>query len=198
MAQITVELIQELRTKTGVGMMECKKALVETNGDIERSIELLRKRGAKVAEKRAGLDTNNGIVHAYIHPGARLGVMVEIVCETDFSANTEAMRTFAHEICMQIAAARPICVSSDELDPAVLEKEKEIYAHQLRTEGKPENMIEKIASEKVKKYFEVACLLNQKFIKNDKITIQDHLNDLIAKINENIRIKRFARFELGA
>lgn len=198
MAEITVELIQKLRTQTGVGMMECKKALIETQGDIEHAIDLLRKKGAKVAEKRAGLDTNNGIVHAYIHPGARLGVLVEIVCETDFSANTDTMRSFAHDICMQIAAAKPLCVSSADLDADVLEKEKEIYRAQLLQEGKPANMVDKIADEKIKKYYEVACLLNQKFIKNDKITIQEYLNELIAKINENIRIKRFVRYELGA
>lgn len=198
MATITVDMIQQLRAKTGVGMMECKKALVETEGNIEKALDLLRERGAKVAAKRAGQETNNGVVHSYIHPGARLGVMVEIACETDFSANTDAMKKFAADICMHIAAAHPICVTSEELDADTIEKEKEIYRAQLRAEGKPEKLIDQIADQKIKKYYEEACLMNQKFVKNDKLTIEDYLNELVAKINENIRIKRFSRFALGA
>ncbi len=198
MAEITIELIQQLRERTGVGMMDCKKALYETDGDIERAIDLLRKKGAKLAEKRAGIETNNGIVHAYIHPGARLGVMIEIVCETDFSANTDTMKHFAHDICMQIAAARPLCIAPEDLDPAILAKEKEIYIAQLRESGKPEHLIDKIAEDKSKKYYEVVCLLEQSFIKNDKLKVKDYLNEIISKIGENIKIRRFARFEIGS
>lgn len=198
MSKVTVEMIQQLREKTGVGMMECKKALVETEGDLAKAVDLLRARGAKVAAKRAGQETNNGVIHAYIHPGSRLGVMVEIACETDFSANTDAMKNFAQDICMQIAAAHPVCVSSEELDEQTINKEKEIYRAQLKEEGKPEKLIDQIADQKIKKYYETACLMNQKFVKNDKLTIQDYLNELVAKINENIKIKRFARFMLGS
>ena len=197
MAEITVELIQKLRERTGIGMMDCKKALVETDGDIDRAIDLLRKKGTKIAEKRSGLETNNGIIHAYIHPGAQLGVLIDICCETDFAANTDTMKNFAHDICMQIAAARPLCVSSDELNPDLIAKEREIYIQQLRTSGKPEAMLEKIAGEKIKKYYEEVCLLDQTYIKNNSLKIRDYLDDIRAKIGENVRIRRFVRYEVG-
>ena len=197
MAQITIELIQQLREKTGIGMMDCKKALTEANGDIEKAIEILRKKGANIAAKRAGNDAKNGLVHAYIHPGAKVGILLEISCETDFAANTDSMKEFAKDICMQIAAASPLCINPEELDKALIEKELEIIKDQLKQSGKPENLIAKIADSKLEKFYEISCLMNQKFIKNDKISVQDLLNDLIAKIGESIKIKRFARYQIG-
>lgn len=197
MAEITKELIQKLREKTGIGMMDCKKALIETNGNIEKAIELLRKKGAKVISKRAGKEVKNGIIHSYIHPGANIGVLVEINCETDFSANTEAMKEFAKDICMQIAATDPLCISIKNLDPNLVEKEREIIREEVRRSGKPENLVDKITENKLEKFYETTCLLKQKFIKNDKISIQDHLNELVAKIGETIQIKRFNRYQIG-
>lgn len=196
MADITLELIQKLRDRTGVGMMDCKKALTEANGDIEKAIELLRKKGAAVAEKRAGNVTAEGIVHAYIHPGSRVGVMIEINCETDFVARTDEMEKFARDLCMQIAALRPHCISSAEVDPSLIEKEKAIYRDQLA--GKPPQIIDQIIEGKLQKYYTDICLMNQPFIKNDKLTIDEVLKELIAKMGESIKIKRFARFEIGS
>lgn len=198
MAQITLELVQELRQKTGIGMMDCKKALTETDGDIEKALELLRKKGADVAAKRSSNATKHGLVHAYIHPGSTIGVLVEISCETDFAAHTQTIKDFAHDICLQIAAANPLAVDVADLDASLVEKELEIAKEQLKTSGKPEHLIEKIASNKVEKYYETACLMRQKFIKNDKLSVQDYLNEVIAKIRENIKVRRFVRFHLGA
>ena len=195
MAEVTLELIQKLRERTGVGMMDCKKALTEANGDIEKAIELLRKKGAQVAEKRAGNVTAEGLVHAYIHPGSRVGVLVELNCETDFVARTEEMAQFAQNIAMQIAAFRPICVSSVEVDPQLVEKERAIYREQLS--GKPAQIIDQIIEGKLEKYYTEICLLNQPFIKDDKLTVDDVLKGLIAKMGESIKIRRFVRFEIG-
>lgn len=197
MAEITLELIQELREKTGVGMMDCKKALIEAGGDFEKAIEILRKKGANVAAKRSGNETNNGLVTAYIHPGARLGVLLEISCETDFSANTESLKNFAYDICMQIAATNPVSIDRTEVSSALVEKEKVIFREQLEKSGKPAAVVDKIVEGKLEKFYETVCLLDQSFIKNDKIKIKDYLNELVAKINENIKIKRFARFQIG-
>ena len=196
MAEISLALIQQLRERTGLGMMDCKKALTEANGDIEMAIDLLRKRGALLAEKRAGKETTEGIVHAYIHPGSTIGVLVEINCETDFVARTSDMAAFAQDIAMQIAAFRPVCVESSEVDPALIEKEREVYRTQL--EGKPAAIIDKIIEGKLEKYYTDICLLSQPYIKNDKLTIHDLLKQLSAKVGENIRIKRFVRFEVGS
>ncbi len=195
--KITVDMIQQLRGKTGIGMMECKKALIDTDGQIDQAIDLLRKRGAKVAAKRAGQETKHGVVFSYIHPGSTLGVMVEVACETDFSAATDTLKDFARDISMQIAATNPLAISSDQLDPAIVAKEEEIYRSQLAEAGKPANVIDKIIEGKIRKYYQTACLLNQPYIKNDKITVQDHLNELIAKITESIKISRFCRFQIG-
>lgn len=195
MAEITLELIQQLRERTGVGMMDCKKALTEAGGDIEKAIELLRKKGAAVAEKRAGNVTSEGLVHAYIHPGSRVGVLVEINCETDFVARTEEMAKFAQDIAMQIAALKPICVTSSEVDPALIAKEQDIYREQLK--GKPAQIIDQIIEGKLQKYYTDICLLHQPYIKNDSLTIHDLLKELIAKMGEKITIKRFVRYEVG-
>ncbi|MCL5436666.1 MAG: translation elongation factor Ts [Candidatus Dependentiae bacterium] len=198
MAQISLELIQQLRDKTGVGMMDCKKALIEADGNIEKAIELLRKKGAAVAEKRSGNATKQGLIHAYIHAGAQLGVLVEIDCETDFVARTQDIQNFAKDVAMHIAAARPRCVNPEDLDAAFLEKEKEILAEQLKAAGKPAQMIDKILAGKLEKLYGEVCLMRQPFIKNDKITIDDLLKELMAKMGEKITIRRFARFEVGS
>jgi len=198
MAKISLELIQELRGKTGIGMMDCKNALAEAGGDVEKAIDLLRKKGADVASKRAGKDTINGRIHAYIHPGANIGVMIEIACETDFAANTEDMTTLAHNLCLHITAANPLAVNPEELDQSLIEKEREILREQLVKAGKPENLIDKIVENKLEKFYETSCLLKQKYIKNDKISVSDYINEVIAKIRENIHVKRFIRYHIGA
>ena len=198
MAKIDIALIQQLRERTGLGMMDCKKALEETNGDIEKAIELLRKKGAAVALKRSDKTTAEGLVHAYIHPGAQIGVMIELNCETDFVARTDAIKELAHNVCMHIAAMKPLYISAADVDPTFLEKEKEIITEQLAKSGKTGKILEQILDGKLKKVFADVCLLEQVYIKNDKQTINQVLQELIAKTGENIKIARFARFEVGA
>ncbi|MFA6066055.1 MAG: translation elongation factor Ts [Candidatus Babeliaceae bacterium] len=198
MAKISLELIQQLREKTGVGMMDCKKALEEANGDIETAIDLLRKKGAAVAEKRSGNVTAEGLVHAYIHPGARVGVMLEINCETDFVARTPAVQQFAQDICMHIAAFSPKYIKPDEVDPQLIEREKAIFIEQMAAANKPAAVIEQILKGKIEKLYDEVCLMRQAFVKNDKLKVDDILKELIAKMGENIKIKRFVRFEIGA
>lgn len=198
MSKVDLKQVQELRELTGLGLMDCRKALEETNGDMDKAIEILRKKGTAVAAKRAGNLTAQGIVHAYIHPGAQLGVLVEINCETDFVARTEAFKQFAHDLCMHIAAAKPLYLTEADVDPKFLEHEREIFAEQMASSGKPANIINQIVEGKVKKLYSDVCLMNQVFVKNDQYTIDGLLKDLIAKTGENIKIKRFARFEIGS
>jgi len=198
MAKIDLSLIQELRNRTGLGMMDCRKALEETNGDIDKAIELLRKKGAAVAAKRSDKETAQGIIHAYIHPGSQLGVLVEINCETDFVARTQDMQQFAKDLCMHIAAIKPLYLSPADVDPKFLEHERAIFKEQLASSGKPEKILEQIIEGKVKKLYSDVCLLQQPFVKNDQLTIEDAVKELIAKTGENIKIRRFARFEIGA
>lgn len=198
MAKIDMERITLLREKTGLGMMDCKKALEETDGDIEKAIELLRKKGAAIATNRAGKETAQGIVQAYIHPGSRIGVLLEINCETDFVARTDDFKNFANDVCMHIAAMRPLYLSSADVDPKFLEHEKEIAREQLAGSGKPAKVIDQIVEGKMKKLFTEVCLLDQTFVKNDQLTIADLAKEVMAKTGENIKIKRFARFEIGA
>lgn len=193
-----MNLIIELRERTGVGMMDCKKALEETNGDVEQAIEILRKKGTAVALKRADKETSEGLVHAYIHPGSRVGVLVEINCETDFVANTNDIKQFAHDICMHIAAMKPLYLSPEDVDAKFIEHEKNILREQLAGSGKPEKIVTQILEGKVQKLYTEICLLKQTFVKNDQLTIDDVLKELIAKTGENIKIKRFARYEIGA
>lgn len=197
MANIDKNLIQVLRDRTGLGMMDCKKALEETNGDIEKAIELLRKKGALTAEKRASKETAEGLVHAYIHPGSKIGVMVEINCETDFVARTEATLQFAKDLCMHIAAIKPLFLAPENVDATFIEREKDIFKAQMADSGKPEKIVEQIIEGKLKKLYSDICLLQQPFVKNDQMTVTEVLQELIAKTGENIRIKRFARFEIG-
>lgn len=197
MAKVDIALIQKLRERTGLGMMDCKNALDESGGDIEKAIEILRKKGAAVAAKRSDKTTAEGIIHAYIHPGSQLGVLLEINCETDFVARTEDVKQFAHDVCMHIAAAKPLYLSADQVDPKFVEKEKEILREQLEKAGKTGKIADQIMEGKLKKVYSDVCLLEQPFVKNDKITVQELMQHLIAKTGENIRIARFARYEVG-
>ena len=197
MAKIDRKSMQDLRERTGCGLMDCRKALEETGGDVQKSVELLRKKGAAVAAKRAGKTTAEGVVKSYIHPGDRLGVLVEINCETDFVARTEDVQKFASDVCMHIAAIKPLYLSSEDVDPKFLEHERTIIKEQLADAGKPEKIIDQIVEGKIKKLYSEVCLLEQQFVKNDQLTIQELLQELIARTGENIKIKQFCRFELG-
>jgi elongation factor Ts len=197
MSKISKELLQELRDHTGLGLMDCRKALEESGGDFEQALELLRKKGAAVAAKRADKDTGEGIVKSYIHPGDRLGVLIEINCETDFVANTEDLKQFAQDLCLQIAANKALYVSSEQVDVQFLEHEREIFKAQMADSGKPEKIIEQVVEGKIKKLYSDICLLEQSFIKNDQLTVREVLQGLMAKTGESIRIRRFCRFELG-
>lgn len=197
MTKVSLDLIQKLRERTGIGMMDCKRALQETDGDIEASIDVLRKKGALVAAKRAGNATSEGLIQAYIHPGAQMGVLLEINCETDFVARTDDMKKFAHDVCMHIAAQNPQFVSKEQVDEAFLAKERVIFREQLVASGKPEKMIDSILEGKINRLVSDISLLEQPFVKNDQVTIHDLLRDLIAKMGESIKITRFCRFEVG-
>ncbi len=198
MAKITIELIQKLRERTGAGMLDCRKALEETDGDIEKAVEILRKKGAAIAAKRAGKETTEGIVHAYIHPGSKIGVLIEINCETDFVARTDVVQNLAKDLCMQIAALKPLYLSPENVDQKFLEHERTIFKDQLVSSGKPAKIIDQIVDGKINKLFNEICLLKQSYIKNDQLTIEDLVKDAIAKTGENIKINRFCRFEIGA
>jgi len=195
--EITAKMVKELREKTGAGMMDCKKALAETDGDSEKAVHYLREKGIAKAAGKAGRSTKEGIIASYIHAGSKLGVMVEINCETDFVARTEDFQGFAKDIAMQVAASNPLAVDREELDQAKIEEEKEIYRQQAVNEGKPEKIIDKIVDGKLEKYYSEVCLLEQPFVKDGDKTIQDLVNETIAKLGENIGIKRFTRFQLG-
>ena len=194
---ISTSIIRELREKTGVGIMDCKTALLECDGDISKAIDHLRKKGIATAKKRGGRTTSQGQVQSYIHAGGKIGVLVEANCETDFTGKTEDFAGFVKDIAIQIAATNPVSIDRERVPEDVLEKEKEIYASQAKASGKPEKVIEKIVEGKLKKFFSEACLLEQPFVKNPDITIQNLLNDLIAKTGENIVVRRFVRFQLG-
>lgn len=193
-----MKLVMQLRDQTGVGMMDCKKALEETDGDVEKAQEILRKKGATVASKRAGNQTSEGIVFAYIHPGGKLGVLVEIDCETDFVARTDDLKNFAADVAMHIAAMKPMYLAPENVDPKFLEHERSIIKEQLAGSGKAEKFIEQIVDGKIKKLYTEVCLLEQPFVKNDQFVIRELLESLIAKMGESIKIKRFCRFEIGA
>jgi len=195
--EISTGLIKELREKTGVGIMDCKQALQETGGDVEKAIEYLRKKGIATAKKRGSRTTSEGQIQAYIHAGGKIGVLVEVNCETDFTGKTEDFTNFVKDVAMQIAATNPLAIDREGIPEETLEKEKEIYATQAKESGKPEKVIDRIVEGKLKKFYSEACLLEQPFIKNPDITVQDLLNELIAKTGENIIIRRFVRYQLG-
>jgi elongation factor Ts len=194
---ISTSTIRDLREKTGVGIMDCKAALLECDGDISKAIDHLRKKGIATAEKRGGRATSQGQVQSYIHAGGKIGVLVEVNCETDFTGKTEDFTNFVKDIAIQVAATSPVAIDRERVPEDVLEKEKDIYASQAKSSGKPEKVIEKIVEGKLKKFFSEACLLEQPFVKNPDVTIQNLLNDLIAKTGENMVVKRFVRFQLG-
>ncbi len=194
---ITSTMVKELRDKTNAGMMDCKKALTETGGDMEKSVDLLRQKGLAVALKRAGRATSEGVIETYIHAGGKLGVMVEVGCETDFVAKTDGFREFARDIAMHIAASNPVAIRREDVPEEILAREREIYKQQALDSGKPENIVDKIVTGKMDKYYSDICLLEQKFVKNPDLSIQDLLNELIAKMGENIGIKQFSRFQIG-
>jgi len=195
--EITASIVKELREKTGVGMMDCKKALQECNGDIEKSIEYLRKKGIATAQKRGGRSTSEGQIQSYIHAGGKIGVLVEINCETDFTGKNEEFTEFVKNVAMHIAASSPIAIDRDGIPEDILAKEKDIYETQAKESGKPENVIQKIVEGKINKFFADNTLLGQPYVKNPDITIQDLVNEMIAKTGENVIINRFVRFQLG-
>jgi elongation factor Ts len=194
---ITSIMVKELRLKTGAGMMDCKEALTAENGDAEKAIDYLRKKGMSAATKRSSKAAKEGTVSSYIHMGGRIGVMVEVNCETDFVAKTDDFQAMAKDLAMHVAASNPRYVRSEEISAAELEREKEIYRSQLLEEKKPEKIWDKIIEGKLNKYFEEVCLMNQKFIKNTDITVGTLVTNMIAKTGENIIVRRFARFQLG-
>ncbi|KAA3610984.1 MAG: translation elongation factor Ts [Calditrichaeota bacterium] len=189
--------VKALRDKTGAGMMDCKKALTETDGDIEKAVKLLREKGAAIAEKKGGRATNDGIIETYIHAGSKLGVMVEINCETDFVAKTDDFKQMARDIAMQIAAANPVAVSRDDISEEMIAKEREIYTQQAKNEGKPEKIIDRFVDGKLNKFFQESVLMEQSFVKDPKKNIKELMTDTIAKLGENMSVRRFVRFQLG-
>lgn len=197
MATISAKMVKELRDKTSAGMMDCKQALKETDGDMEKAVEFLRKKGLATAQKRSGRAMSEGVVQTYIHMGGKLGVMVEVGCETDFVAKNEDFIAFAKDIAMHVAASNPLGIAEEDVPQEVVAKELEIYKAQALEMGKPENIVEKIAQGKLAKFYKDNCLLDQPFVKNPDVAVKDLLNELIAKIGENISIKRFARFQVG-
>ena len=198
--EISASDVMALRKKTGVGMMDCKKALNETDGDLEKAANLLREKGIATAQKRSGRSTDQGYIATYIHSGAKLATMVEVNCETDFVARNEDFQKFANDIAMHITATNPVSISEEDIDPEIIEKEKEIYKNQALNEGKKPEFVDKIVEGRVKKFYAESCLLNQIYVRDEagKATVKDLLNDLIAKIGENVVINRFVRFEIGA
>ena len=195
---ISADKVKTLREQTGVGIMECKNALIESDGDLEKSVELLRKKGIASAEKRASRETKEGIIDAYIHPGSRLGVLVEINCETDFVAKTDDFKNFGRDLAMQIAATNPRVVNRQDFEQEEIDRELEIYTTQAKNEGKPENIIERFAQGKLEKLYQESVLMEQSFIKDPNKNVKELLAEVIAKTGENIQIKRFVRFQLGS
>ena len=194
---ITAQMVKELREKTGAGMMDCKKALTETGGDFEKAVNFLREKGIAKAASKAGRSTKEGIIASYIHAGSKLGVMVEINCETDFVARTDDFKAFAKDIAMQVAASNPLAITREDVNQEAVEREKEIYRQQALNEGKPEKILDKIVSGKLEKFYSEVCLTEQPFVKDSDKTIKDVVNDTIAKLGENISVKRFVRYQLG-
>jgi elongation factor Ts len=197
MAEIKAAMVKQLREKTGAGMMDCKKALLEVNGDMDKAIEFLRKKGLATAQKRAGRAMTEGTIQSYIHMTGKLGVMVEVNCETDFVAKNEDFQEFVKNIAMHIAASNPLGIKPEDIPEEIVESEKDIYRAQALDMGKPENILDKIVEGKLKKFYQENCLLNQPFVRDPDISVADLMNELIAKIGENITVKRFVRYQIG-
>ena len=194
---IDAKIVKELRGKTGAGMMDCKKALIESKGDIEKAIDHLRKSGIAKAEKKGSRDTKEGITYSYIHAGGRLGVLIELNCETDFVAKTDGFIDLAHNVAMQIAATNPIALDRESIPESVISREKDIYIDQAKSSGKPDNIIEKMVDGRMNKYFQENCLMEQACIKDSEKKVIDLLNESIATLGENITISRYTRFAVG-
>ena len=197
MTQITAQSVRMLRQKTGLGMMDCKKALQETGGDSEKAIEYLRKQGLSAVEKRAGRDASEGLIQAYIHQGSRLGVLLEVNCETDFVARTDDFQEFAKDVAMHIAASQPLAVDREGVPADAVERERAIFLEQAKNEGKPEHIAEKIVEGRMEKFYQENCLMEQVFVKNPDQTIGELVTEITAKIGEKITVRRFERFVLG-
>lgn len=195
--EINAELVKKLREKTGVGLMDCKEALKKSNGDMEKAIEYLREKGLAKLQKRTGRTASEGVIASYIHTGGKIGVLVEVNCETDFAANSKDFQEFAKDIAMQITAANPLYVKREDIPEDVKEKEKNIYRRQAIDSGKPEKIVDRIAEGKMEKFYQEVCLMEQSFIKNPDITIKQLLEELVVKIGENVVVRRFVRFQLG-
>jgi elongation factor Ts len=194
---ITAQMVKELRAKTGAGMMDCKKALVETDGDSDKATFVLREKGIAKATSKAGRTTAEGVIATYVHTGDKLGVMVEINCETDFVARTDKFKTFARDVAMHIAASSPLCLRREDVDSSLVDGERKIYRQQALNEGKPEKIIDKIVEGRLEKYYSEVVLTEQPYVKDNDKTIADFVKDMIATLGENINISRFARFRLG-
>jgi elongation factor Ts len=194
---IGAQTVKELREKTGCGFMDCKTALAESKGDIETAVEYLRKKGIASASKKAHRETGEGLVEAYIHPGGKIGVLLEVNCETDFVARTDDFKALVRDLSMQVAASSPPYVSVEDVPEEVVAKEKDFLKEQARESGKPENVLDKIVEGRLRKFYEEACLLEQKFVKDTDVTVRDVVKNAIAKLGENIRVRRFQRFQLG-
>ena len=194
---ISASTVKELRDRSGAGMMDCKKALIETNGDLDKAMDFLRKSGIAKAQKKAGREVKDGLISTYIHPGSKLGVLLEINCETDFVAKTPVFTELSTDIAMHIAAAQPIAVSKDDISTEVLDKEREIYVEQAKASGKPDDIIAKMVEGRINKFCKENALLEQEYVKNPDMTVNDVLVDAISKLGENISISRFSRFQLG-
>lgn len=192
---ITAKQVGELRGQTGAGLMDCKKALTESNGDLEQAITILRKKGMASASKKAGRETSEGLVESYIHLGGKVGVLIEVNCETDFVAKTDDFKSFVKDLCLHIAAANPVCIGRDQVPAELVEKEREIAASQA--EGKPPAAVQKIIEGKLNKYYATSCMLDQPFVKDGEKTVQEVLSEQITKLGENMKINRFSRFQIG-
>jgi elongation factor Ts len=195
--QITSAMVKELREKTNAGIMDCKAALQETQGDMQKAVDYLRQKGLAVAQKRGGRSASEGMVHSYIHAGGKIGVMVEVNCETDFTARNEVFGDFVRNLAMHIAATNPLAIDREGLAQEVVAREQEIYRAQALETGKPENIVDKIAEGKLNKFYQEVCLLEQAYVRDTDITIEDLLNELRAKTGENVIVRRFIRYQLG-
>jgi elongation factor Ts len=194
---VSAQEVKELREKTGAGFMECKAALAETHGDVEKAIDLLRKKGLSSAAKKAGRETREGLIGSYIHVGGKVGVLLEVNCESDFVARTEDFQQLVKDLAMQVAAADPRFVRREDVTPEVLERERDIYMEQAKSTGKPKPVLDKIVDGKMEKFYAETCLMEQPFIRDPKVTIHEVISAKVAKLGENIRVNRFARFKIG-
>ena len=197
MEEISAQMIKELRARTNAGVMDCKEALKEAGGDMEQAVDFLRKKGLATTLKRAGRETSEGLIHSYIHTGGKIGVLVEVNCETDFVAKTDEFKTFVKNLAMHIAATKPLGIRRKDIHEKVVQREEEIYRAQATEMGKPEKILDKIVQGKMEKFYKESCLLDQQYIRDPEITIQDLIYDIVTKTGENISVRRFVRYQLG-